>query len=303
METYTTRRNSFGKLCGNSNSANLTVGDELMNANDKQIISKRKWTFTKKTKNFTTTTSQSSLTLPHSVKKVNSIFLLSGTTRYRIQEVTDRAIWVALTQSPADSAVYPNYFYVRGNVVEFYPIISTASNTLTIEYTARQKDLSIADYTTGTIVSIANGATTVTGTGTTWTSKMIGRFIRITDSDTANAGDGEWYEIASVTSTTILELTTNYQGVSIAAATVAYTIGQVSLIPEEYQPISKFWALADYFMSGINPKMDRSDRWRARGGELYDDMVKDYSSATGDISVSEDVEVGLNSNNYPHDLS
>jgi hypothetical protein len=273
-----------------------------MNDITKQVVSKRKWNFTKKTRDFTTTTDQSSLTLPHSVKKINSIFLLSGSTRYRIQEISDRDTWIALTQTPSDSAVYPDYFYVRDNVIEFYPIISTASNTLTIEYIARQKDLSIADYTTGTIVSIANGATTVTGTGTTWTTKMAGRFIRITDSDTANAGDGEWYEIASVTSTTVLELATTYQGASIAAATVAYTIALTSLLPEEYQVIPLYWALADYFMSNQDPQMERSDRWRQRGNELYQDMVRDYATATGDGSVSEDIDIGLNSNNYPQSV-
>ena len=299
MLGYTSRRNRFGSLTGNSSASNLTVGDDLMNDNDKIIIAKRPWTWRKKTRDFTTTANQSSLTLPQQVEKVNSIFLLSGSTRYPVKEISSRKKWIELTQTPSDSAVYPDYFYVRGNVVEFYPQISTASNTLTVEFVARQKDLSVADYTTGTITAIANGATTVTGSSTVWTDQMVGRMFRITD----GTGDGEWYEIASVTSNTELELASAYQGTTLAAASANYTIIQTSLVPEEYQAISLYWAVSDYFMSGQNPKMERADRWKRKGDELYQDMLRNYSSATMDNAIEDnDIIEYINSNNFPQSI-
>ena len=53
-------------------------------------------------------------------------------------------------------------------------------------------------YSTGTC-DATKGNTTVSGTGTVWTSDMAGRFMQID-------GDDPWYKIASVTSGTELEL-------------------------------------------------------------------------------------------------
>jgi hypothetical protein len=162
MLTYTKRRNRFGKLTGDESSSNLTLGDELMNDADRRYLASKVYNFGLVTRNFTTTANQSSLTLPHSVRKVNNIFLLIGSTRYDMTQIHSREKWIELTLTPNDSATYPDYFYVQGSRIEFYPIISDASNTITVEYVKRQKDLSVADYTTGTITAIANGATTVT---------------------------------------------------------------------------------------------------------------------------------------------
>lgn len=297
MLGYTARRNRFGKLTGDDSSTNLTLGDELMNESDKRILGLRNWPFAKKTMNFTTTTNQSTLTLPHKFKKINSIFLLSGSTRYQIKEITSRDEWVRITSTPGDSATYPDYFYVRGTTIEFYPIISTASNTLTVEYIARHKDLSVADYTTGTISAIANAATTVTGSGTTWTTQMAGRFIRITDGNsTTTSGDGEWYEIASVTNSTTLVLNTAYQGTTISGGTATYTIAQVSLLPEEYQVISLYEALEEYFMSSQDPKMEQADRYKRMKDEKIAELIEVFGNATTSVVVEDDDVIDKNPN-------
>lgn len=71
------------------------------------------------------------------------------------------------------------------------------------------------EYTTGTIAA-TNGDATITGTGTTWTAAMVGRYILV---------DGFWYLIASFTSTTSLEISeafggTTFTGGNYAIATV-----------------------------------------------------------------------------------
>ena len=296
MLTYTKRRDRFGKLSGDDSSTNLTFGDELMNDADRRILGRKNWPFLKKVLNFTTTASQGTLTIPHKVKQINNIFLVAGNTRYDMIEITSRDRWVDITATPNDEATYPDYFYIRGNTVEFYPKISTAGNTLTVEYVARQKDLTVDDYTTGAVSDIANGATTVTGSGTTWTSQMAGRFIRITDGDAAGSGDGEWYEIASVTNTTTLELNTNYRGTTIASGSANYTIGQVSLLPEEYQMISVYEALENYFMSGQNPKMERADRYKQMRIDMEDELNAVFGSASTSVVIEDDKHIMINPN-------
>lgn len=62
-------------------------------------------------------------------------------------------------------------------------------------------DLAKYDYTTGSI-EVTTGSATVTGTDTVWLDNMVGGLIKLDSGDT-------WYEIKSVTSTTLLTLQSN----------------------------------------------------------------------------------------------
>lgn len=76
-------------------------------------------------------------------------------------------------------------------------------------------------YSTGT-VAISNDGTTVTGTGTTFTSGMVGRSILLEDF---------WYEITAFTDTTHITIGRNYMGTTLSGATymIATTVGTVNL--------------------------------------------------------------------------
>ena len=69
----------------------------------------------------------------------------------------------------------------------------------------------IAIYETGT-VSVTNGSKTVTGSGTTFTSAMAGRKIRIKN-------ENAYYRISAFVSTTEITLENNYQGSTDSALT------------------------------------------------------------------------------------
>jgi len=70
-------------------------------------------------------------------------------------------------------------------------------------------------YTTGT-VTINNGDTTLVGTGTTWTSAMVGRFVFLND---------YWFEITAFTDTTHLTIE-EYTGTNISGG--AYVISSIN---------------------------------------------------------------------------
>jgi Right handed beta helix region len=76
-------------------------------------------------------------------------------------------------------------------------------------------------YSTGTL-AVNYGSTTLVGTGTTWTSNMVGQSILIGD---------YWYEIATFIDTTHLTLTSNYIGLNITGATyvIATTIDNIKI--------------------------------------------------------------------------
>lgn len=109
---------------------------------------------------------------------------------------------------------------------------------------------------TGTIssvatVSVTNGSTAVTGTGTTFAqttnSQLENRWIKFSQP----AGDNLWYQVQGVNSTTGLTLYQPYQGTTITT-NVGWTIGQMPLIAEDFQDMLVFKVLRYYFATIVD---------------------------------------------------
>jgi hypothetical protein len=223
-----------------TSAAGLIIIKRRINDGIKYLARRTKGVFLDKSSTLTTTASTQFKDVPFDVGKIKSIYVTVSSRRYTPKECPSRVMWDRLNASTYTSDI-PEWFFVdnstNGQQLGLFPVPATSSNVITILHKKRLRDLVFPDYTTGTIVSIANGATTVTGSGTTWTSKMVGRWIRInlTDTATTGDGDGEWYQIASRTSNTILELAKNYNGTTISAGGATYAIGEISPVPEGHE--------------------------------------------------------------------
>lgn len=79
----------------------------------------------------------------------------------------------------------------------------------------RESVVTVVDKTAGT-VSVSAAGTTVTGVGTAFASTDVGSFIQF-------RGENDWYQIATVTPTTTLTITTAYAQTTNLSATT-YTI-------------------------------------------------------------------------------
>lgn len=140
--------------------------------------------------------------------------------------------------------------------------ISNAGNTdFTFQLSASQggsaitptQSLGTAPMQGGPILSYTQAGNVVSGSGTSWTTNMAGRWLNIpqTTSNTTS-GDDEWYQILSVQSTTSLTLFNDYQGQS--TSTASYLIGETPLLPEDYQDLALWRALWIYYTSIVpNP--------------------------------------------------
>jgi hypothetical protein len=235
---------------------------------------------------------------------LDSLYVTISSSRYTPTQVHSREEWDRLNQQVQTSDI-PTHFFLTNSTLELFPVPATStSNAITFVYGRKQKDLSLADYTTGTITSIANGASAVIGSGTTWTAKMANRWIRFTDSDTANTGDGEWYEITSVTDTTHLTLDFLYNGTSISAGTATYTIGQVSLFPEAYQMIPLYRGLVHYFTSVV-PDQTKSKLYNDLAVNLIGDMEANEGGKSSSNVLSRGIyeTTPLNVNNFPVNIT
>lgn len=281
MLSYTALRTKFGELSQDASSDNLTFGDNLINQSIKTVLAKNggKWPFLEVVKTGTTTASTDTYDIPMPIRKLMSLYVTVGTTKYLGRAVEDWDTWQKIIQANLGSTDSLQFFYVLNNQVILAPTPSTSSNTLYFRGRKHVPDLANADYTTGTITSIANAATTVTGSGTTWTSKMIGRYLTI---PIAQGGDGLWYEIASVTDTTHLELSRAFQGTSVAAATATYTIGEMPVLPEDYHEMPLFRALAIYW--DMQRDVKQSERyWRLYDGGYEAGLRTEIGGMLGDM--------------------
>ncbi len=283
MLSYTGRRNLFGTLTNNSTSNNLTTGDTLMNTSEKRILALFQWPFLERTDTATTVAATQFTEVPQRIGKLETISVTYNSVTYTPKEVSSESDWQALNQTSVSSDI-PTHFYKRAGKVGLFPIPLNGGATINFFGRAIPKDLSIADYTTGGVLTATNGSTAIVGTGTTWAVSMAGRFLRITESDTANKGDGYWYEIASSGSTTTLTLLKSYQGTSISSGNAAYIIGQMSLLPEAYCELPVYDASRTYFTS-IQPDTSKAQLYDRMYKEMEAKMMNDFSIHTGELSL------------------
>lgn len=141
-----------------------------------------------------------------------------------------------------------------------------------MHYKIRLRDLSQADYTTGT-VSATNGSATITGSGTAFIPDMVGRWIRLT----APTGDEQWYQIGAYVSATELTLLNKYTGINASGA--SFTIGEMPILPEDYQDLALYRALWIYFNS-IVPNPTQAKLYKDLYEEGYAMLNSEYGSKT-----------------------
>ena len=283
--SYTGRRNLFAKLCNNpSDTTTLSLGDDLMNQIDKSLLNRRQWWFQQEAKTATTVASTTFVSIGGDIERiVGSVYVTVSSIRYTVAEATSREQWDRLHYVAYDSDI-PEYWYYYDGQLGLWPRPATAGNTITFNARKRTVELSVADYTTGTLTttSTTGTTTTVTGSSTVWHTGMIGRFLRITDGNAANtlSGDHQWYEIAGVASNTSLTFSRPYGGTALAAASANYTIGQMSPLPEPYDMIPVHRALQEYY-TYVDPNDSKAALAKDRATELEKQMDDDHSRATG----------------------
>lgn len=288
METYTTSRNLYGDLTNNSTSTNLNLGDKLINLSIRQILNERKWYFLEQTSTSTTTGSTQFYDLPNDYASLIDVTITISSSTYTPREITSRRRWDLLNRTTNVKSDIPEWFFIFNNQVGFYPIPSSSSNTITFNHTKRIVDLNLADYTTGTIATATNDSASITGGSTSWTTGQDALHFRITATAAAKGGDHRWYSIKSIDSTTTLTLDRKYLGNSIATATAAYTIGQVSLIPEEFQQLPIFRAAEIYFTS-VKPQAQQAQLYKG----LYAEGLGRLQNQFGEKSTDPVVDMGI----------
>ena len=165
MLSYTGQRNYFGTKVNNSDTTILATADSLINDYRRQVIGKRQWWFMEKAYTFTTSALTQSYTLRGDIEKpVSDPTVVVGTVRYTPKEAPNLRFWNQLNLVQYYTDIPEWWFFYNGQIL-FFPIPSAGGYTATISAKPKVIDLSIADYTTGTITTATQASTAIVGSG------------------------------------------------------------------------------------------------------------------------------------------
>ena len=249
MKTYSTYYASdIQRTINNSLTENLNWGMELINDSIRYLVTR--YYFNERSYTVPSVASQQFYNLPPQVKKLINVTVTIGSVVWQPKECPSRQYWDSLNVITFTQD-FPSYFFVFNGQVGIYPIPASNSNTITLNYKTRIPDLSMADVTDVTAtatVAITTNTTTVTASSAAFKEWMEGQWIRVPHSSTDSAnGDNQWYQIDTVTSSTVLVLKNKYTGSTVTGA--AFTVGEVSILPEDYLDLPLYRMGVVYYTS------------------------------------------------------
>jgi len=233
----------YEQQTGDASATNTTIGKARVNDTHKELVGIHDWYFAEKTKTFTTGGNDYQYDLPFDYGRMVALTIDYADVHYSLTEVSSHDEWQKLhIYRKTETSDLPEYYHVTGDSIEIWPIPTTAgsTNNATFYYTKRVVDMQYDNYVTGTVTLTNNDATVEGAGGVAFTAAMVGRWIR-------GDLDARWYEIASFTDSDTFELKKSFEGTT--ASSLAYTIGEMPLIPEEYhsllwyQPVAQYWMM------------------------------------------------------------
>lgn len=249
MKTFNELYSEAAEQAQDSSATSLVLLKSAINQGVKKFRSKIRKDYFNEEKTFSTVANQQYYQMPEDCIRPDTVIITIGGTKYPLTYVDTKEDWYMLNQSVTTSDIPENYWVKGADQFGIYPIPSTSVSAAgLLIYQRKQKDLSVADYTTGT-VTMTNNSAAVVGSGTTFTALMVGRTLMVEDAGSENRVG---YKIAGYTDATNITLEQTYAGPTGSGKT--YRIGELPDIPEEYHESLVDYALFRYYLR----KRDRS---------------------------------------------
>lgn len=280
MRTYSSYIADIPRIINNSLADNITWATQMINDSLRLLI--QKYYFNERTYTTSTIAQQQFYNLPPQVKKLINLTVTIGSVKWQPEECPSRQYWDALNTITFYQD-FPRFFFVFNGQVGIFPIPSTTGSTITMNYKIRPVDLSMADVTntsSGATVAVSANTIYVTTTTNAFKQWMVGQYIHFPHSTTdANNGDNQWYQIYAVSSTTNATLYNPYTGSAITAG--AFTIGEVPILPEDYQDLPLYRMAMIYYTTRF-PDPIRAQQYTA----LYETGIKKLDEEFGSKTTS-----------------
>lgn len=313
MKTFTSYQKEFTTAAGNTSTTtgstnsldNLSWGMRMINDGIRELATIFYFNEVPYIIPGGTVANQQGYQLPADFEKIMNITVQVGGLLYQPKESPSKQHFDFLNVVPYYND-FPQFYYIFNGKVLLYPTPATSGNIATINYKKRVTDIAMDDVTdisSGKTVSVTTNTTTITASGAGVFKKWMGYngWIQIPFGTTdASSGDGRWYKIASVTSDTVIELLNPYMGATVTGG--KFTVGDVPILPEDYQNLPLYKTLKTYFTARVTNKV-KSDLYSGLytdGYKLLDD--KYGSKTTSPVLTDEDYPV-YNPNLFPRNLT
>lgn len=198
-----------------------------------------------------------------------------------LKEIRSEYDWRQITSYRTQNN-WPAWYMSLGNdKFQVWPIPSQdVVNGFRLYYQPQDTDLSVEDVLSdsGTLVTVTNGSATVTSAGTPFTQSMKGLWFQ-----TTGTTDLTFYEIIDVPNGATLTLKSAFVGYS--GSGVAWRVGQMSIIPQEYADAPMYYSLGNYFSSKANE--NRAQYYRGLFDKMQKDCDEEYSSSQTGAVITE----------------
>lgn len=207
---------------------------------------------------------------PVGTRKISNVIIVDGTSRTPLVEIKSRTAWERITGS--ENTGIPQFYHVQprkglGGIKLHVDPKPGLAYTMVLVFESTAKSLSQEAYTTGT-AAINKDSVEVTGTGTTFTPQMVGRYIKFTAGD----GDGMYYKVISYTSATVIEIENYYEGENYSGT---YEIVELFELPEDAHMAPLYYSLWHYYAT-------RRDKQQAA---IYKKLYEDLTTESHEINA------------------
>jgi hypothetical protein len=208
-----------------------------------------------------------------------------------VKEIRSEYEWRLIKTVPNYASNWATYYFVLGNdEVEIWPVPSSdIPNGIRFYYQPQDFDLSVDDIVSSALspaqtCTVTNGSVAVTSTGSTFTGQLGGLWFQ-----TTGVTNLTWYEIVDSPTSATLTLKSPFVGVS--SSLLNFRIGQLSILPTEYQDAPIHYALGLFFSGKGNEARAQYHLGTPDKPGIFYDMVKDavqaYSSSTEGNVISD----------------
>lgn len=182
------------------------------------------------------------------------------------------------TYTPNIPAYYTIKYLTGSDPYIFIDPPDTSSRTLFYVYMPTL--IRMSEYTTGTITTLANAGTAVTGASTDFDGFVTDTtnfdyYFRLDRDGTASAS--KWYKISTAASNTSLTLSDAYAGTAVSSGTLAFTISHVSSLPAGLD-------LAMVYGAATVGAIDQTNKTQIQGWlTMYDKIINQYRAVEGKL--------------------
>ncbi len=233
--------------------------------------------------------------LPADYSKMLNPTITVGNLQWgNLKPILTRQEWDTMNVFPYYADI-PVYYYIfpggdHGSSIGIWPIPSTTGNVMNITYKFRTVDLSLPDYSTGTVTATKGSSIISAGGGAslipTISSQVEMRWIQIpqiTSVGATNGGDNQWYQILDITGSTIT-LSQPYSGNTVTSQSGVYTIGQMPLLNEDFHDLLVFRPLKIYF-SSIQKDIEKASEFTSEYDKGMERLQKYCNTDVVDINL------------------